>query len=182
MATGQGPKRWQRGAQLTSRRLQELNDGIVQRTTATGATVSRVGPNETIDVPQPLPYRGPFLARITGRALVSGANTRWRYAWTEVKLDSDTTTDLTRTGTTDTDYALNLREMNNVEQGTGMQGNSVDDSGDAYPSNFSIQPVGGGTGGTPGNEVVVLMSQVRDAGGVRRYVFEYENADDGTCS
>jgi len=118
-------------------------------------------------------------------ASLGATGARWKYAWELITLDGDDdsliTGDLARSGTTGSDYALNITELNNVTQGTGTQGNSVDDSGADYPSSFSIKPVGGGSGGTPDIQVPVFMRVQRDVNGNRRYVFEYQNADDGSC-
>ena len=127
-----------------------------------------------------------FMARITGWATLGATGARWKYAWELITLDGDDdsliTGDLARSGTTGSDYALNITELNNVTQGSGTQGNSVDDSAADYSgTGFSIQPVGGGSGGTPDNQVPVVMHVLRDANGNRRYVFEYQNADDGAC-
>jgi len=185
MPAGKQPSRWRRGAPILASRLQQLADGIVQRMVGgPRIRVSRVGTRVVIQADDQ--GRGPdtFLASVTGWALVPGANTRWRYAWAEVRLQNGEVSVKSggRSGTTTSGYALNLTELTNVTQGAGTQGNSVDDSGAAYPSNFSIQPVGGGTGGVTGCNVVVRMSAVRDHGtGGKQYVFEYQNADDGTC-
>ena len=122
-----------------------------------------------------------FLAKITGWATLGGTGARWKYAWSEIIIDSDTDAVKSggRSGTTTTGYALNLCELNNVA--SGVQGNSVDNSGADYPAGFDLQPVGAGSAGTVANEVCVVMQRVIDADNNVKYVFAYENADDGTC-
>lgn len=116
-----------------------------------------------------------FLAQITGNASLS-AN-RWKYAWSEVELDANgaATRAGLRTGTTTLNPALNLIEINNAA--TGVRGNGVNQSGAAYPATFSLKPAG-----TGGFALIVLMHECFDKQGALRYVFQYENADDGTCS
>ena len=125
----------------------------------------------------------PFPARLTGWAQW-GTVARWKYAWEECVI-SATGEDLPVTGgwtgSTTTDFALNLREINNVAQRTGTQGNSVNGAGADYPPGFNLQPIGGGTGGVPANPVVVWLTPTFDAAGNRIFVFDPDNSDDGTC-
>lgn len=116
-----------------------------------------------------------FLAKITGNASLS--TNRWKYSWEEVELDGDSQwkPDGRRTGSTTERYALNLIEIGNGA--LGVRGNGVNQSGAAYPSGFALKPAG--TGSFP---LVVVMHEVVDKQGAMRYVFQYENADDGTCS
>lgn len=123
-----------------------------------------------------------FLAKITGWQVFGSNENRWKYAWAEVGVaydDSVSQVDL-RVGTTTDRYALNLCELSN-SSAAGTQGNSVDTSGTDFPEGFSLRPVGGGSGGTPGSQVVVMMTLVPGPGGNPRPVFQYENAVDGTC-
>lgn len=127
-----------------------------------------------------------FLAAITGWATLGSTGARWKYAWEQKLLDGDDDIAVHSgrriSGTTSDFYALNVCELNNVTHHTGTQGNSVDQSGADYPATFSIKPVGGGAGGTPANQVIVLMTIQTDANGNARPMFQYQNADDGTCS
>lgn len=125
----------------------------------------------------------PLLMRITGWAAFNGNQHRWRYAWTEVYLDTsdaDQNREF-RSGTTSNFYALNLCEVNNVNSPNQVQGNSIDLGGSDFPSGFSLMPVGGGTGGTPDNQVIVIGHMIPDGANGLRPVFQYENAVDGTC-
>ena len=126
-----------------------------------------------------------FLARITEWEAIDGNANRWRYAWEEITIDKDDAAQLrdsNKHGTLTTDYALNLVELNNTDA-DGPQGNSVDTSGQLFTDNalLELQPVGGGTGGTPDVEVVVFMTVI-ETGGAKRFVFQYENAIDGECA
>ncbi len=121
-----------------------------------------------------------FLAQITGRLQIGGVR-RWKYAWTEVRLQSDDTFATfagARSGTTSMHYALNVIEANNRVDGTGTQGNSVKENRTSFPSGMDLQPVGG----SDGVIVIVEMRTILDADRKVRYVFSYENAQDGTCS
>ena len=182
MADLRRPKSPGRGRPITDRLLSRLANLSIPRISVSGGGGHRSSGNVTIQVPQPIPLRNTFLAVITGSSAISGADTRWRYAWSKIQLSSDDdsviTGGLAQSGTTTSDYALNLTELNNIAQGSGGQGNSVDDSGADYPTGFSLQPVGG----ADGVQVCVIMFVVTDADGAKRYVFQYENADDGTCS
>lgn len=114
-----------------------------------------------------------FWAKITGSA-TNGTN-KWKYAWAEQERSSSGWADLTggRSGTTSTGFALNSIEANN--DGTGIQGNSVDIDGTLFDDNtgLEIQPVQG--------DPVVRMWAEEDTGGTIAYSFEYVNAVDGDC-
>ena len=126
-----------------------------------------------------------FMARITGWSPII-ANARWKYAWEEVvlKADDDVAVSIPpgRVGTTSGDYyALNLIEVNNITHHTGTQGNSVNQL-PPYPVNFNLLPVGGGSGGVVANRVIVMMYVITDADGFACPVFQYQNADFGSCT
>lgn len=122
-----------------------------------------------------------FLARITGW-VATIANARWRYSWEEILLDADADLLITgKSGTTTTNYAINLIEVNNIAAHTGTQGNSINQVA-PYPANFQLLPVGGGTGGTVANQVVVMMYMITDGSRNARPVFQYQNADFGSCT
>lgn len=137
-----------------------------------------------------------FLAKITEWARFSGNQQRWRYAWTQVYIDEsldDQPAEITPgknllSGTTSVFYAINLHEVNNSSTAGVVQGHSIDQGGDDFPSGFEIKPVGhdGGSNsssGTVENEVVVEMFLIPSA--ISPYyqlpVFSYVNAVDGTC-
>lgn len=116
----------------------------------------------------------PFWAKITGNA-ANGTN-KWKYAWTEQERTSTGWSDLTngRSGTTGSGFALNSLEANN--DGSGVQGNSIDIDGTVFDDNsdLEIQPVQG--------DPVVKMWAEQDSTGTIAYSFEYVNAVDGECA
>lgn len=128
-----------------------------------------------------------LLAKVTGHADIT-ANTKWKYSWEEVAISSKTSTLDTdidaldpRTGTTTTDYALNLCEINNTAA-DAIGGDGVDSDGDDYPADFKRRPIGSqGTTDTHAVDVVVVMFMVYDDMGLKRPVFSQPNAHDGTC-
>ena len=134
-----------------------------------------------------------FMARITGSlAMGGGASNRWKYAWTEVLMQTDDTFDDKTnglSGDTGTDYAINLCEIDNTSTDVGP---GVMLNGPNYPSNFAPLAIGtlfdeqspGGTGADLDSEVqvVVPMYQIRDNDNAVRYVFFAANAHDGDCS
>lgn len=115
-----------------------------------------------------------FWAKITGNA-ANGTN-KWKYAWTEQERTSTGWQDLTggRSGTTTTDFALNSLEANN--DGTGIQGNSIDIDGAVFTDNtdLEIQAV-------QGDPVVWMHVDLDVTAGGLAYSFEYVNAVDGEC-
>ena len=118
-------------------------------------------------------HRVTFYAKITGNADLS-AN-RWKYAWEEVRLTTDTWATFTgaRTGTTATDYALNMCEASNDDVGIEAPGTDV--GGDDYISTeFSMQAIQGNP--------VVPMHAFRDSTGSVRYAFSLSNDHDGSCT
>lgn len=121
----------------------------------------------------------PILAKITGSA--SLATNRWKYAWTEVQIDGDSVTNRPngRSGTTTTDYAINLAEMfHTVRYAWG-----VDMDGADYPDGAIAQPIGGG-GATAAHryDVVVWIWAITDTNGDRKFVFSAQGSHDGSCS
>ena len=129
--------------------------------------------NEYLAKPyQDRPEMGTFI-KITGHT-TNGTN-QWKYAWTEQVRTSTGWQDAAnaRTGTTSSDYALNACEANN--DGTGVQGNSVDIDGSIFTDNtdLDIQPVQG--------DPVVWAWRGVDASGEPCLTFEYVNAIDGEC-
>lgn len=111
-----------------------------------------------------------FWAKITGNT--SLADNRWKYAWTEQRRTSTAWEDKPsgRTGTTDTNFALNGLEAYNAA--SGVQGNGIDHDTD-YPAGFEMQPI-------RGNPVVRMWEEV-DKDGAVSYSFEASNAEQGAC-
>lgn len=110
-----------------------------------------------------------FFAKITSSA--SLATNRWKYAWTEQQMNGDSWEDKSggRSGTTSSNYALNLVEANN--DGSGVQGNGVNLSN--LTGTFAIKAIAG--------DPVVQMHQKTDVNGTVKYYFSQVNAVDGTC-
>lgn len=121
-----------------------------------------------------------IMARITDRAALGGASNRWKYAWSEQELSGDGWQNKTGglSGTTTTDYALNMVEANNTSTHVAP---GIDLEGEAYPAGFAPMAIGV-AGDSVEVEPVVPLWQVRDASGNRRWVFHLANAHDGGCT
>lgn len=114
----------------------------------------------------------PFLAKITG-ATSDGQNV-WKYSWIEVipqtfKVMSESGIPYQRSGNS----AYNLIEL--INNGIGVEGNSVNHSGQSFPSGFSMKSAGAG------EPITVVMYPIFNKTGLLYYYFQYENADDGSC-
>jgi len=174
-----------KGTVLTADQINAIAARIVASISSNSIHVSHIGTAITIDVPRVRAGVGAartFLAKITGNSAIT-ANSRWKYAWSEVIIDSDADAVLTggRTGTTSTDYALNLVEINNGAAGV-LGGDGVNAAGADYPAGFKRRPIGGGgTTDTHTNDVLVVMHVVIDDDDDKRFVFSQPNAHDGTC-
>ena len=124
-----------------------------------------------------------FLAKLTGHATLASSGSiiyQWAYAWEEVGLDGDAdfADGFTRSGTTTTDYALNLIELNH--DATYVWG--VDVTHADYPDNFAPRAVGGGgTADTHRLDIVVEMTQRTDKNGATKYTFSAQGSHDGAC-
>lgn len=141
-----------------------------------------------------------IFAKITGWEIITTDIPKWRYAGSQVALQDDDTWVVIDTADSGLEwtlpaqpppdpvpppnYLINITEANNITQNplTGTQGNSVDQSRASYPAPFTVQPVGGGSAGVPGNEVIVTVFTTIDSAKNTRWVFEYVNSDDGLCT
>lgn len=115
-----------------------------------------------------------FLARITGSAVLGSEVNRWKYAWSEIRMDDDDSVVKTsgRSGTTTVDYALNLCE--DANDGADIEAPGIDVGGASYPAGFDMVPIQGSP--------VVLMLAIRTLDGdVIKYVFCLGNDHDGDC-
>lgn len=161
-------EKWTKGPKGFSGKANRQLTAIEQR--LPGVPVGRQLP----PVPAIIPGQDSFWAKITGNA-ADGTN-KWKYAWTEQQRTASGWQDLSggRTGTTTTGFAVNGIEANN--DGTGIQGNSVDIDGTIFDDNtdLEIQPVQG--------DPVVRMWVDADSSGALAYTFEYVNAIDGECA
>jgi hypothetical protein len=110
---------------------------------------------------------------------------RWKYAHQEVEIDpADGLVDVSggESGTTTEDYALNLQEFNNIAPRTGTQGTSVNETRPDYlDTSFNLMPVGGGSAGTPANQVLVWMTKWFRNDDTSVYLFKDPSAHDGDC-
>jgi len=137
-----------------------------------------------------------FYAQIGGYRLMGTFYHHWWYTWDEVTMSYDDELDDVistvvaggRVGTATTNMAMNLREVNNVEEKSGRQGDSLDHAiaSGAIPPLFRLQPVGGEPVGieSPRNPVIVRMYPTSISLGPENGViheFEYENSTSGPC-
>lgn len=127
----------------------------------------------------------PIRIGITGWQLFSGQTAQWKYSWRQVERLPTGRFQFKSGGLVGTFthwYAINLTEGFNVQQRAGWQGNSINEARTGYPAGFSLQPVGGGTGGVVGCTVVVLAIWMPDTSGTLLPEFTYPNAEDGSCT
>ena len=118
----------------------------------------------------------PFLARITGHVQID--THKWRYSWQSVILNYDLTWSnslLKNIVQTQGDYALNAMEAANTENCVAP-GVCMDCD---YPPGWSPRAIGSCTSGLI--EPIVVMFQQRINDGFPEYIFQAENAHDGTC-
>lgn len=121
------------------------------------------------------------LACLPSRATL--ATNRWKYSHKEVRVKSDDSYEVVTggiTGTTSTDYAINLFEMGN--DGLSIEAGGIDVEGEDFPAGFSLQPVGNEDGSETLAPVVVMFRTRNSDDGVLRYVFQSGNHVDGTCT
>jgi hypothetical protein len=129
-----------------------------------------------------IPY---IFAKITGSATL--ADNRWKYAWTQVRFDADSPYGIVAypdamSGTTSTNFALNMCEVSNVAASAGP---GVRTTGSGYPASFSLMPIGGlfDDGASAGTiDVVVPMFLLPDDEGNLTRWFSLANSNDGGCS
>lgn len=121
-----------------------------------------------------------FIAKILANPVaITGATSRWRYAWEEVVVKDDHKTESlsgkrmsrsTGTGSEFT-YALNLCEMCQSITSPTKVGPGVTIS--SLPSGFTVQPIAENT--------CVIMHAMRRRSGLLLYAFSMPNAIDGSC-
>lgn len=113
---------------------------------------------------------------------------RWLYTVQRARFDRDTQA-MVATEDPPSAGVINLNEISNVPQLTGVQGNSVDQGTPDFPATFLLRPIGGGSGGIPANNVTVwvwpIPAQEDDGNGTKvvttQLVFDLPNAIDGDC-
>tara|TARA_Y100001973_G_C5162192_1_gene314154 strand:- start:148 stop:813 length:666 start_codon:yes stop_codon:yes gene_type:complete len=130
----------------------------------------------------------PFLARITGHVEIG--THKWKYSWQAVirnntssdegadegeENDSWSNSGLKNILSSSGDNALNIMEAANTEDCVAP-GVCMDCD---YPEGWSPRAIGSCTSGNI--QPIVVMFQQRIAGGMPTYIFQAENAHDGTC-
>jgi hypothetical protein len=117
-----------------------------------------------------------FPARITGNTIATAGRARWKYSWEEVRRSTNTSyvvglPDNYKSGTTSTDFAVNLLEIGNTT--TNAYGYTVTslelDDADGY----SFAPV-------PNGAIVEIIMR-RAADGSLAYEFIAPNPITGAC-
>jgi hypothetical protein len=133
---------------------------------------------EDVEVIEELKYMIPFMARITNNQ-GNGAN-KWLYEWEEMIMDQNGSV-VSKTGglgSTKKSLAQNLMEHANTNACVGP-GVFVQ-QGEGYPAEWAVQPIGGEMNCLL--QPVVVMYKVLVEGTIEyKYVFQAENAHDGTC-
>jgi hypothetical protein len=117
-----------------------------------------------------------FPARITGNTIATAGRARWKYAWEEVRRTMNTSyavsfPDNYKSGTTSTDFAVNLLEIGNTTTsafGYAVTSLELDDA-----DGYSFAPVPNGA--------IVEMIMRRAADGSLAYEFIAPNPITGAC-
>jgi hypothetical protein len=117
-----------------------------------------------------------FPARITGNTIATAGRARWKYSWEEVRRSSNSsyavgTPDNYKSGTTSTDFAVNILEIGNTSSsafGYAVTSLELDDA-DGY--SFAPVPTG----------AIVEMIMRRASDGSLAYEFIAPNPITGAC-
>jgi hypothetical protein len=117
-----------------------------------------------------------FPARITGNTIAVAGRARWKYSWEEVRRDASNSLVVSivadgRTGTTSTDFAVNLFELSNTTTsafGYAVTSLELDDA-----DGYSFAPV-------PNGAIVEIIMR-RAADGSLAYEFIAPNPITGAC-
>lgn len=117
-----------------------------------------------------------FPARITGNTIAVAGRARWKYSWEEVRRDASNSLVVGivadgRTGTTSTDFAVNLFELSNTN--TNAYGYIV--------ASLELDDADGYSFGPVPNNAIVEMVMRRAADGSLAYEFCAPNPITGTC-
>lgn len=118
-----------------------------------------------------------FPARITGNLIFASGLARWKYSWEEVRRASKTSITLSlpsnyKTGTTSTDFAVNLLEIGNT---------SGSAYGYAHDASLQLTDAEGYYFGPIPNGVIVEMVMRRASDGGLAYEFCAPNPIAGSC-
>ena len=171
-----------RGTRFAAEQWRAFVDLMISNIQSDTINVDRIGNNLVLEVDRQPMTVDHFLAKITGHSALT-ANVKYKYAWTEIRLsgNDDGAKTNARSGTTTTNFALNLVELNNTTA-AAIGGDGVNAGGTSYATNFKRRPIGSaGTADTHSVDVPVMMFVVVDAAGDKRYVFSQTNAHDGAC-
>ena len=117
-----------------------------------------------------------FTARITGNTIATAGRARWKYSWEEVRRSSNSgfvvvVPDNAKTGTTSTDFAINILEIGNTSSsafGYAVTSLELDDA-----DGYSFAPVPNGA------IVEIIMRRASD--GSLAYEFIAPNPITGVC-
>jgi len=145
-------------------RINDLQKQVLKNkiTSINGGELREGSGGTGIDIPQTF-----VLGKITV-ATIQGSSYIWKYTVVPVVVDGIGDVNIAGQAS----YALNLTELNNPSDGTGVHGNGVDNSVAGWPAGYEIQPC-------PVNTIVMLWP-IQSITGIR-YVFSYANGVDGTC-
>lgn len=133
------------------------------------------------------------LARVTGWSPLGTSESRWLYSlrrigisvsYELVDLDASDFATLPTPPDDAGDPAINVRELTNINQGTGVQGdgiNQLSDENNTYPSGFQLEPLGSGADGVPANSVVVVYWRGCLTNGQPVWMCCEPNPHNGTC-
>ena len=116
-----------------------------------------------------------FVGYIEGSTAIPGESNRWSYSFTEAIGDRFSSPgpnyEFIAGGMGVTDTAYNIMEVNNTS--TDMNP-GVDLSASDFPSGMEVQPISEGS--------LVFIQSFRDSNGEALYLFQAENAIDGSCT
>lgn len=131
--------------------------------------------NPSLDGTRDSPAGRTFVARISGSSAISGENNRFAYTFIEETADdfSSGSADynFSSGGRLCTGTAYNIMEVNNT---AALMNPGVDLSASDFPSGMSVQAISTGS--------LVFMRQYRDNQGAGLFLFQAENAIDGSCT
>lgn len=118
---------------------------------------------------------------IGGGSTVYDVEVSWKYAFTEVKRESDGTFQVVEggmSGTTDSGWIINLAEYGHNERYAW----GVDMTGDSYPRGFRPRPIGGGgDDNTHKQDNIVKMHIGVNTDNTVYYWFDRIGSHDGSC-
>ena len=131
--------------------------------------------NPSLDATRPSVGARVFVAKIDSSTALSGESNRWEYDFTE-QIAQDFSSGSKNYNFTDktggvSDKAFNIMETNNTASSMKP---GVDLSAADFPSGMSVQPIA--------DDSLVFVRSYRDDQGKTLYLFQADNAIDGSCS